>query len=377
MKIKTITCHDVYNYGASLQAYALQTYLEKQGHEVEIIDYMPDYRPRRYRFFHLNNKKGRLGKIASSFPLLEPFCALWRNKKNFKFYNRKREFDLFKKERQKVTDVCYHNVKELTSNKPEADLYIAGSDQIWNSIYDNGRDASYYCAFENDPRKCISYAASFGADHIHPDYVSFVRKELNNFKSISVRESSGKQIVESLGLNAEVVLDPVFLLDREDWESLCTNDRTGDYLLLYDFLQNDPRVKSLALRIAKERHLKIYSLNDLKTCKYADVNINNAGPIEFLEYVRGAKFVISTSFHATAFSVIWGKEFYTFPLLGHDNASRMKDFLSSIDLEDRFVEEETKVITNKIDYIRIDDLIHSKKAASRKWLCSQLNNKIL
>ena len=194
MKIKTITCHDVYNYGASLQAYALQTYLEKQGHEVEIIDYMPDYRPRRYRFFHLNNKKGRLGKIASYVPLLEPFCALWRNKKNFKFYNRKRKFDLFKKERLKVTDVCYHNVKELTSNKPDADLYIAGSDQIWNSLYDNGRDAAYYCAFENNPQKCISYAASFGADHIHPDYVSFVQKELKNFKSISVRESSGKQI---------------------------------------------------------------------------------------------------------------------------------------------------------------------------------------
>ena len=373
MKIKTITCHDVYNYGASLQAYALQTYLEKQGHEVEIIDYMPDYRPRRYRFFHLNNKKGRLGKIASYVPLLEPFCALWRNKKNFKFYNRKRKFDLFKKERLKVTDVCYHNVKELTSNKPDADLYIAGSDQIWNSLYDNGRDAAYYCAFENNPQKCISYAASFGADHIHPDYVSFVQKELKNFKSISVRESSGKQIVESLGLNAEAVLDPVFLLDREDWESLCTNDRTGDYLLLYDFLQNDPQVKSLALRIAKERHLKIYSLNDLKACKYADVNINNAGPIDFLEYIRGAKFVISTSFHATAFSVIYEKDFYTFPLIGHNNSSRMRDILQLLNLQDRLIHEGKFMPLEGIDWNYVNEKKQRQIDESQKWLLAKIN----
>lgn len=372
MTIKTITCHDVYNYGASLQAYALQTFFEKRGHEVEIIDYMPDYRPRRYRYFHLYKNNGKIGRIATLFPFLKPLCALWKNRKNIKFYSRKLRFDHFKQDMLKVTDVCYHNVNELQAHKPDADLYVAGSDQIWNSLYDNGRDGAYYCAFESDSQNCISYAASFGADHIHPDYVGFVKKQLHNFKSISVRESSGKNIVEGLGLNATVVLDPVFLLDKEDWESLCKTDRTGDYLLLYDFLQNDPNVRTLTQKIAKELNLKIYSINDLRTCKYADRNINNAGPIEFLEYVRGAKFVVSTSFHATAFSVIFGKSFYTFPLVGHGNSSRMEDFLSSIGLKNRYVEDYNAIQKDEIDYVSIGHLLDAMKATSKEWLLTHI-----
>ena len=374
MIIKTITCHDVYNYGASLQAYALQAFLEKKGHDVKIIDYLPIYRPRRYRFFHLNSKNGRMRKIVSLFPFMEPICALWRKRKDIKFYQRKKNFDYFKNNQLKVTEVSYYNLNELTCNKPEADLYIAGSDQIWNSLYDNGRDAAYYCAFEENPQKCISYAASFGADHIHPSYENFVKKELNNFKSISVRELSGKKIVDKLGFNATVVLDPVFLLDDKDWISLCKVDRTDDYILLYDFLQNDTNVKALTLKIAKEQNLKIYSLNDLKTCEYADLNINNAGPIEFIEYIRGARFVISTSFHATAFCVIFEKEFYTFPLKGHDNSSRMTDFLYLLNLENRFIVDFPNDKCDQIDWEIINGRCRELRMESQKWLLANVDN---
>ena len=112
---------------------------------------------------------------------MEPVCALWKNRKSVKFYRRKVAFDRFRDIYLKLTDYCYHSFSELKSSKPEADLYIAGSDQIWNSLYDNGRDSAFYCAFEDNNRKCISYAASFGSDFVHPDFLDFVKKRTCSF----------------------------------------------------------------------------------------------------------------------------------------------------------------------------------------------------
>ncbi|MBR6596992.1 MAG: polysaccharide pyruvyl transferase family protein [Paludibacteraceae bacterium] len=372
MKIKTITCHDVYNYGASLQAFALMDFLQSQGHNVEIIDYLPHKKRRRYEYFKVA-PTGIFRKIVTFLPFLEPILGLWQNR--YEWLNRKRKynFDLFKKEYLVCTSRKYESFEELNTDRPVADLFVAGSDQIWNVYYDNGRDPSFYCAFEPDNQKRISYAASFGADNIPEDSEQFVRNMLSQMKAISVRESSGVAIVERLGLTAVNVLDPVFLIEPEKWRSMCRMDRGNDYILVYDFLHNDPNVEALSKMLAKKYNKKIVSINDFLPLGYADVNVNDAGPIEFLEYIKNADFVISSSFHATAFSVIFSRQFYTFPLVGHGNSSRMVDFLNMLGLDDRFVTEMDHFQEAKmIDYDIVYGNINTRRSSSIDWLLSQL-----
>lgn len=366
MKIKTITCHDVYNYGASLQAYALQEFLKKCGCEVQIIDYLPDAYGTRYETFKFKCKSGKVFRICKVLPFLKPLFALWWHRKDIPFLGRAKRFRNFKREYLNCTRT-YHSFRELNESPIDADMFIAGSDQIWNTQYLNGKDPAFYCDFIKGNQVCISYAASFGINNIKEGYEDFVKKQLSKFYAISVREKTGEKIIESLGLKAVTVLDPVLLLTKEEWNSLLNKEFKGNYLLLYDFQMDNPLVKKMVIEIAKTRHLKIYSVNDWRQCPYADRNINNAGPIEFLELISEAQFVISTSFHATVFSVIFEKQFITFPLLGHNNSSRMKDFLSEFGLSNRFVENEPYNISD-IDYTIINKLLSLRQAKSRNWL---------
>ncbi len=373
MRIKTITCHDVYNYGASLQAYALSAFLRTKGHDVEIIDYLPSEKRRRYQYFRVAST-GIFRKIVGIIPFIEPILGLWQNRWELLSRSRKKKFDDFKQKYLTCTKKQYSTYIDLCTNRPDADMFVAGSDQIWNVSYGNGLDPSFYCAFEPDSKKRISYAASFGSNSIPQDSVPFVKEMLSGMGAISVRESSGVKIVESLGLKAENVLDPVFLLNREDWFSLCKEQERNGYILVYDFLHNDPNIESLAKMLSKKYAKKIVSINDFSPLGYADFNVNDAGPIEFLDYLKNADIVISSSFHATAFSVLFSRPFYVFPLVGHGNSSRMVDFLTMLGLERRFllsVDESFEELQD-IDYDMVHRKIEEERQRSIDWLLFQL-----
>lgn len=147
MKIATITCHNVYNYGASLQAYALQRYLSQAGHDVQIIDYKPYYLNSRYNWRHIPAEsrlypyKDYIGTQCIYF--------LLKNRKIYKTIGRKRKFDDFRQKFLTLTDNTYTSAEELRATPPQADLYIAGSDQIWNTACENGKDAAFY--LDSDP----------------------------------------------------------------------------------------------------------------------------------------------------------------------------------------------------------------------------------
>lgn len=342
MKINTITCQHVYNYGASLQAYALQHYLESMGHEVEIIDFNPWFHCDRYNPFWMPEKAiGRAANIIKILPFLRylwyPFKAYRGGM--FKTWGRKAAFDIFEKEYYHLTAKKYGSSDELKQNPPQADAYVAGSDQIWNTFSENGKEPGYYLDFGDDKTKRISYAASLATGSIKNECKGFVKEKLTHFSAISVREKTGARLLCDLGIDdVSVVLDPVFLLNKEEWRKLSTKGnlyglRSKSYVLVYDFLGNDDKMISFIKKYAKEKSLEIVSINDFSERNYVDMNINNAGPLEFLALIDNANCVVASSFHATAFSVIFEKEFYTFNLKGHNNSSRMQDFLSSIGLE--------------------------------------------
>ena len=371
MKIKTITCHNVYNYGASLQAYALQHYLQSKGHDVEIIDYYPLYF-HHYEWFY-PNKSGRLFKYAKRWPFLAPLIALIQHRWMWKQFPMKRAFDDFTKNYLRLTKIRYRSICDFKNNKLEADVFIAGSDQIWNTDMLNGLDPIFYLMFEPNRDKCISYAASFAMNDIPNEYETFVKSGLGHLSSISIREKTGVILAKKLGFEATNVLDPVFLLSIEEWDKICVPiNNKRPYLLLYDFQHNNPLIPQIAQSIASERGLDIVSIYTRST--YSQQNVMNAGPLEFISWIKNADMVIANSFHATAFSIIFNRDFYTLPLVGRKCSSRMQDLLAFIGLSDRFITGLHQIFPAKhIDYSIVIQKLHEKQQESRMWLLNAIS----
>lgn len=372
MKIATITCQHVYNYGATLQAYALQHYLESLGHDVEIISYLPTYK-HRYDLHHISKNRKAYKLFFWCKPILNKFAEHY-NKKILTTIGRKPVFDAFDKDYLHLTATPYYNVDELRVNPPAADVYIAGSDQIWNTDGQNGRDPAYYLDFGT--AKKISYAASFAVSEVADEWKPFVKQQLSHFSAISVREKTGLKILENLGYSGENVVDPVFLLSAEEWiKALNLKPVKKDYIFLYDFLHNNDAMRTYALQLKQQTGLPIISINDLDTTDYADVNINDAGPREFLQYILGARYVICESFHATAFSLIFHKQFATWPLATQKNSSRMTDLLSLVSLSSRFHSQELKQIQTDINWEYIDTKLSDSAQKSKFFLLQSFDSK--
>lgn len=227
MKIKTITCHDVYNLGASLQAYALSAYLKELGHDVEIVDYKPDYLSRHYSLTYVPNPNYDKFFVRQLYLL-----AKLPSRLKALFGTRKKRFDMFRDECLNVTEKCYRSNKELVNNCPEADLFIAGSDQIWNPVFPNGNDPSFYLDFVPKKKRKISYAASFAIDDISDQHCSQIKPWLQSMDAISVREPSGLKILEKIGINGINVLDPVFLVNKSKWEKLAISTNLSKYIFI-------------------------------------------------------------------------------------------------------------------------------------------------
>lgn len=356
MKICTITCHDVYNVGASLQAYALQTYLRSLGHDVKIIDYKPDYLSGHYRLDAVGNPK-------YDKPFLRQAYLLAKLPGRLRVLPRKRVFDEFTAEYLDLTK-RYSSYEELAADPPRADVYFAGSDQIWNPLFPNGKDPAFYLDFVKSGL-CASYAASFASDAFPAELRDTVSRYLQRFGYISVRESSGVSVLESLGISgAETVLDPVFLLDKAEWNSLAVDPKktSEPYLLVYDF-DNSPVVRGLAEKIAHERRLKIYSIFDVP---YAERSFALCGPREFLGLVRQASFVLSNSFHATAFSVIFGKEFVVAARKENIN-TRMRDFTTMLGISERMLGDDG-CVPQEIDRNGVRNILKAQTAHSKAYI---------
>ena len=365
MKIMTITCHDVYNYGASLQAYALQSYLKSLGHDVKIIDYLPEYISGRYKFFNIL-PSSRLYKYATKNRLLYFLCCLYQVKRKYSTFGRKKVFDLFKREHLQCTRP-YRTYEELKAEPPVADVYVVGSDQVWSCTSAIGKDPAFYLDFGDNKIKRYSYAASFGQSKIYAENRDFVASQLKKFNSISVREVTGLDILRGMNIDGINVVDPVLLLSQAEWDILVSSIKmiNQNYILVYDLYHADTEMKEAVCLLAKRKNLKIVSINSRSRLSYADINISNAGPIEFLNLIKYCTYCCSNSFHATAFSVIFSKPFFVFNR--HDNVSRIKDFLDIINMGCCLNPENLEV---HFDYGKIFNKLQPVVAKSKKYLNS-------
>lgn len=363
MRINTITCHNVYNFGASLQAYALATYLQSQEHDIQIIDYQPIYL-RHYRLTGVPNPRFDKPFLREAYQIAKFSGRLFDRLTS----KRKKAFDRFTAEYMLLTPVTYPDVATLRAAPPEADLYIAGSDQIWNPLFQNGKDPAFFLDFVPSNKRRVSYAASFAVECLDKQDADRMKPWLERLDAVSVRESSGISLLAEMGISGTQVVDPVFLLSPNAWEKISALPPIQDYILVYDF-DNSSTVKAIAQAISNKTGKKIVSLFPTD---WADVVWDDAGPREFLGAIQNAGIVLSNSFHATAFSVILQKDFYVINRVEGINA-RMKDLVCDLGLADRMICAVPADISS-VDYSNAWPLLEKKVIASKDYLTAQIKN---
>lgn len=358
MKIGIMTFHSALNCGAVLQAYALQTYLERMGHEVEFIN---------YRGISKKGIKDFLGKgIGKTWHKLED--------QYYASYYRKN--DRFGRLLKKGTRV-YTSIEELQSNPPECDAYIAGSDQIWNVGSKKSLSKPYFLAFGKPAVKRIAFAASLGQGNVPQFLEADMTAALLKFDHISVRESNGVEYVQSLlGERKRVqhIPDPTFLLKKEDYLQIAkrtTDSEKTPYLASYILSTFSSEQLKIVDYLETKLDAKLKNLRNPDTCirlpKAANIVVTAE---EWLSYVENSRLMICCSFHAVVFSLIFHKPFVVVsPYLNQ----RIISLLSLVGLTDYCLYEfdAAKIdalLQNNIDWNRVDAAIAIQKQKSIDYL---------
>ncbi len=361
MIIRTITCHNVNNFGASLQAWALCEYLHRQGHDVKVIDFInqapipgttPPQRSRK--------------RAIIEHPILRPIGRTIERWRQRYWTPRWRRFGKFL---QLIPQTeRYTSLEELRKNPPEADLYIAGSDQIWNVRAAEGNNPAYFLDFGHDNTRRASYAASFASSTLPDGTADIISERLKRLDYISVRESSGLDILNSLGHKGTLVVDPVFLIPRTDWDTLADKSEVkghGKYILLYAFDAGELIMRT-ARKISRATGWPIISVTPRRLSGVSH-NCPIAGPLEFLSLARGASLILSESFHALAFGMIFNVPFFAFQRKENLNA-RLTDFLSTLGLSDRLVTTDSTPLPLTMDFSKPEAILSKLRDESVAYL---------
>lgn len=359
MKIGILTFSCAYNFGAILQCYALQEQLLREGHDVHVINYCPDY---------LVSKKIKM-RIR---PLIKENITYVR-----KYILGRNSFSLY--EDFVKSNLCLTNKvknrKDLSEIIHSFDYIIIGSDQIWNTKY-NDKDYAWLGDFflaENKRPKIIFYAASAGDANFSDTEERVISSKLSlpSVKAISVRESKLKNILTELipYKNVPVVLDPSLMANPIIWKKW-QYKIDGRYIVVYQARAND-NVYRIAKKLSKELDAKIYSVDFYPNSFQKGINLKVVSPAGFITLIKNALCVITTSFHGTAFSIINETPFYTLKL--NDGADeRSYDLLCSLGLEDRFIDVKHTPVFSKIDFTNTYDKLNKLRNISQSFLTENI-----
>lgn len=333
MKIGVLTYHNTINFGASLQTYSMISALNALGGEAEVID---------YRNNAIENRSGRL------LPKKENLSARAYSVATVKHWGLRIKESSFKKfvdKHLKLSEETYNTAEELTQKELPYDFYLVGSDQVWNYNL-NGEDSTYFLDFVKDRSRTATYASSFGLSSIPSNLRQFYIDGLNSINCISVRERMGARLVSELtGKVAQVHPDPVFLTSPEKWRELANSEKreTISNVFASYFLGPELRVKADAIigdsvlsEMVEAKLAGGLSLRDLLS-KKVSVRLDR-GPVQFLQIMEKSTFVLTGSFHATAFAILLDKPFGV--LLKGDSGkdARILELLETFSLENRVVD---------------------------------------
>ena len=364
MKIGILTFHRAHNYGAMLQAYALLTFLREQGHDVEFVDYWPKSHQKQYVL--IKPIRG-VGFINKAINLLSDYLTIIRR------YIRMQKFNKFASNFLDLKPLAKYTSNNFHIKKGLYDCIIVGSDQVWRTQEYEGKyvgfDPMFFCQNIPETTRCITYAASMGIISLNDRDRQLFQQYLKSFDTILVRENTLKELINSLNYDADVVLDPTLLLTREQWNKLLPQSRYHQqkYVLYYELIQSKEAM-DFATEKAKSMGCDLLIMNAQVHTIPRKNHISDASPIDFLHAIRDAEFVVATSFHGTAFSTIFEKQFITIGL--SKNADRVQTLLTHLNISDHY-QPHPKTI-NDINYSNIRPLFDKMKSKSQNLLLSAL-----
>lgn len=368
-KIDIITLHRVVNYGSVLQTYALQEKLKEKGNEVEVIDYYPE----RLHLFGMLKRLKNKKEILRKNPIIRfgAQCVILPS-----YIMRFRMFKNFLKKYIKMTDKTYYTKEELEEDPPKADIYCTGSDQVWNSDWNEKIEYPFYLDFVPDNKRRISYAASFGKKQLNKEEIPETKRLIDKYQYISMRELSGVEILKQLGRNDGInVLDPTLLLNKEEWLKIASNKYDGKkYILMYN-LNRNKKIDSYVEKLSKEKGLDIYYISyNLHECFKKGKMKCNVKVEDFLSLIANASYVVTDSFHATAFSINFNTPFMiVFP---EKFSTRLLSILEITGLKNRIVEDytDTKLANEKIDFTHVNSVLENERHKAMEYIEKALND---
>lgn len=375
-KVGILTFHPAHNYGAVLQAYALQEHLKLKGLDVEIIDYRPGFLTEPYIV------SPKLHRLDRRMRLITPAVwgiQVWDNcKKLLSWIGRKerakRRYNAFKEFIEHDLNISAKTYRAAFEFDDNYDYYIMGSDQIWNAKLTHGIDNLYFGDFKTRPGALkIAYAASMAHVELDEQAKREIANKLNNFEAISVREQSLKNMFQPLTKkDIEVVLDPTLLADKSIYDRFRKSTELGDYVLVYT-LGRRADALTLAERLAGQRGCRVIELTEVVYGPWKECCRDCASPNEFVSLFAGAKFVVTSSFHGTAFSIIFNRPFYSLSK-GQSSDTRQLSLLEKLGLQSRFVGEIDGVQWSDVEYRSVNNKLDKLRESSSAFLSSNIKS---
>lgn len=346
MKAYIITFHWATNYGAVLQAYALQSYLLSHGYDIKIINYVPS-----------GYKKTLLRSLRAR--------SVKRIYKQLLEYRKEQKIEKFRKKYLCLTEK-YSNQESLKEHNWENALYICGSDQIWNPFFtlhgENKVTLPYFLDFTSQGRK-ISYAASFGVTNISPEMEHVIVPLLDEFSRITVREKSAVSMLHKLKIKAELICDPVFLLQRIDYERLFQGKEKKEKTGIFRYILHEEQ--DVAFQMAESVRRELHE--DFRG------NVDTMSVEEWLETLSTSNFVVTNSFHAIAFSLLFHVPFVAVLIKNSGMNDRIITLLETVQLSKRAVFDMTQgqiksLVKENIEWSIVDCNIQNMRNKAVKLL---------
>lgn len=362
MTIGILTYHSGFNYGACLQAFALHMTLKKMGYENEVINFETEAFVASREMF--SRKPRRLKEIIKNVSRLPYWKSLHVRERMFNNYT----FDVLN------STLRYRTETEVIRHAEDYKCIICGSDQIWNLTHVKDDPAITPLFFLNFPKKQrrVAFSASFASftkiAHLHEDVFMPWIKE---FDAISIREQDGYDYLKSKGIDCTLTLDPTVLLDKEDYEPICAPRQIeGKYVLMFGWNTNKDLIE-VAKKVSKELGLPVYNIVPPPRAMFCGIPRKlDVGPCEFLSMIKHAEFVVTNSFHGTAFSTTFERP-YVSVVTGKAD-TRMESLLTQLGLADHLVTKDKVDVQRMLatDY----STVRKKKAALRQTSFDFLKN---
>lgn len=358
-KATIVTWTGSYNYGTALQSFALEYALEQHGYDVKILGKI------HFKSFLSLIK----GKIQQKFFLLK--LSLKKNK----LYN----MNIFHNRYQKISSVW--NERGLKKIVDETDVFVSGSDQIWNVVH--RFDKNMFLSFAQN-KKRISYSSSIGINSIPIEYQDEVKNLLSAYSHISVREQKAVDVLSELTKRNDIVqvVDPTFLLTKDEWSHLCKDSRTPSskkYLLCYFIGENDfysKQVDDIRKKMQFDSIVVVVHRLPLKVHIDGATIVDNAGPLDFVNHIQHAACVCTDSFHATAIALNSSVDFIEFLRFSNEDEnsqnSRIFDLLNHYGLQSRLYSSNHDDWMNRIDYENVQNILEDDRKKSWNYLINAI-----